>query len=406
MASPASVPLPGWLADQAARIGRDDITGLPDRRSFGLALTVAETLVRQAAWPGYAVLALDLDRFKAVNDRLGHAAGDALLRAAAGRIAAGLRGGDLAARTGGDEFAVLLTPPAAGDAPAAIAARLIALLGQPFTLGGQTALIGASAGIAQSDAKERHGAALLRRADLALVQAKADGRGRCRVFDAGMQARMAAQRALEQDLRQALARGELRLAYRPRLDAAAVLQGHEALLHWDRPGHGVLLPADFLPAAEEAGLAGAIGAWMLATACRTATQWRDGFLRVVTRVAPAQLAGGDLVGDVTQALQASGLPPGRLELDIAETALLRDAELALPQLQALRGMGVHVSLCDFGAKHGSLTLLRAFPFSRVTIDDRLARMLATDPAGTALLHALSLMGGVPATGIREENGIG
>lgn len=396
--SPASFSLPAWLGEGAARIGRDDITGLVDRRGFGMALTAAEALVAQHAWPGYAVLALDLDRFKAVNDRLGHAAGDLLLRAAASRIARGLRGGDLAARIGGDEFAVLLASPVTDEVAGTVASRLIDMLGHPFMLGGRTALIGASAGIARSDAAEQHGAALLRRADLALVQAKAEGRARWRAFDAGMQSRVAAHRTLENDLRDAVVRGELRLCYRPWHDAAGTLRGQEALLGWERPGHGLLQPADFLPLAEEAGLAGPIGAWMLATACRDAMRWSDTSLTLTVRVTQAQLLGSALVADVTRALHASGLPPERLEIGVVEAALMRDADLALPQLRALRKGRVRVALCDFGAGHGSLRLLRAFPFSRTTIDSGLAQALAGDPAGKALLHALTLMGGVQATG--------
>lgn len=396
--SPASFPLPAWLGEDADRLGRDDITGLVDRRGFGVALAAAEVLVAQHAWPGYAVLALDLDRFKAVNDRLGHAAGDLLLRAAAGRIARGLRAGDLAARIGGDEFAVLLASPVTEEAAGTVASRLIEMLGQPFTLAGRTALIGASAGIARSDVAERHGAALLRRADLALVQAKAEGRARWRAFDAGMQSRMAAYRTLEHDLRDAVSRGELRLRYQSWQDPAGAFRGQEALLGWDRPGHGLLQPAEFLPLAEEAGLAGPIGTWMLATACLDAMRWPDAALTLAVRVTQAQLAGGALVAEVTRALSASGLPPERLEIGVAEAVVMRDAELVLPQLQALREAHIRVALCDFGARHGSLTLLRAFPFSRITIDSRLARALTGDPAGNALLHALTLMGGVHAAG--------
>lgn len=396
--SPASFSLPAWLGEDTARIGRDDITGLVDRRGFGAALAAAEALVAQHVWPGYAVLALDLDRFKAVNDRLGHAAGDLLLRAAASRIARGLRGGDLAARIGGDEFAVLLASPVTDEVAGTVASRLIDMLGHPFMLGGRTALIGASAGIARSDSEERHGAALLRRADLALVQAKAEGRARWRAFDAGMQSRVAAHRTLEHDLRDAVARGGLRLLYQPWQDQSGVIRGQEALLGWDRPGHGTLRPAEFLPLAEEVGLAGPIGAWMLSTACRDAAGWPDTSLTLTVRVTWAQLTGSTLVADVTRALSASGLPPERLEIGVAEAALMQEIDPKLPQLQALRERRIRIALCDFGARHASLTLLRAFPFSRLAIDNGFAQSLTGDPAGKALLHALIPMGGVLAIG--------
>jgi diguanylate cyclase (GGDEF)-like protein len=393
VASPAVLPLPAWLGADAAGINRDEITGLPDRRSFGLALAAAEAATTRGDWAGYGVLALDLDRFKAVNDRLGHAAGDVLLRAAAERIARGLREGDIAARIGGDEFAVLLAPPVGEEAAGAIAARVIERLALPFTLGGRTALIGASAGVALSDAEERSGAGLLRRADLALVQAKADGRARWRAFDAGMQSRMAAHRKLEHDLRDAAERGELRLLYRPQRNVSGALTGQEALLRWDRPGHGLLLPSDFLPVAEEAGLAGPIGAWMLGTACLEASRWPDAGVTLTVAISEAQLAGGALIVDVTRALAGSGLPPERLEVGVPEAALARDAGQALAQFRALRDIGIRVSLTEFGGGHGSLTILRAFPFNRVTVDRRLERALSGDAAGRTMLRALAMMGG-------------
>ncbi len=381
-----------------AGAGSDPLTGLADRRLFQERLAAALAGPPGGAPSGHggaaAVLLVDLDRFKAVNDSLGHPAGDALLRAAAGRMRSALRAGDLAARLGGDEFALLLH--GAPDRPAvqALAARLLDLLARPFIVGGRVAVVGASIGAVLAPADGTEPDALLSRADLALYASKDRGRGRFSFFAPEMQARAEARRELEQELRAALPLGQFELHYQPQFDLARNrLSGFEALLRWRQPGRGGLVPPDaFIPLAEEIGLISAIGEWVLRAACAEAARW-PGELCVAVNVAAPQFETGRLVGAVGDALAASGLPGHRLELELTESALLRYGGATLEQLRALKRLGVQVSLDDFGTGHSSLTQLRSFPFDRVKID----RSFADDAAVVRAVAALGASLGMRTT---------
>lgn len=354
----------------------DDLTGLAGRGAFLAALDAAlDRSAREGGAPPVLFL-LDLDRFKSVNDILGHLVGDAVLRAAAQRIRGALRRGDLAGRIGGDEFAVLLAAPAPEGEVSGIARRLVDLVGRPFLVEGQVAQIGLSVGIAAA-APGLEASELMKRADLALYAAKARGRGRFAVFEPAMQRAAEERAALVAGLRAALPLGQFRLAYLPLLDiTSGAIVAVEALLRWERPGEGPVSPARFIPLAEELGLMPAIGAWVLRTACADAMSWERP-LGVSVNVSPTQLADGRLPELVARVLAETGLPPGRLELEVTESALLEAAGGApMEQFRALRALGVHLALDDFGTGYSSLSRLKDLPFRRVKLD----RSFAGDPA--------------------------
>ena len=370
----------------------DPLTDLADRSEFGARLEQALAVpgIRPGSRPPEAaVMLIDLDRFKAVNDTLGHAAGDALLRHVGGRLRAALRDGDLAARLGGDEFGVLIENIAGRDAVARIAARIVELLSRPYLVEGRIAHVGASIGIAFAAAGSDPASAL-RRADLALYKSKQDGRGRFQFFEPHLEEAAEARRSLEFDLRAALALGQFELFYQPQLELAQDrLSGFEALIRWRHPVRGLVPPDQFIPLAEELGLITGIGEWVLREACAEAMRWPDG-LTVAVNVAAPQFGSDTLVAAVRSALLASGLPGHRLELEVTETALLRDGASVLRQLLALRELGVQMSLDDFGTGYSSLTQLRSFPFDRVKIDRSFADDVAVVRAVAALGASLGM----------------
>ena len=384
-ASPDRDRGPALCAACPARIPTDALTGLVDRSAFRARLEVA-----LAGWqpdtPSPAVLMVDLDRFKAVNDTLGHPAGDALLRIAAKRLRAAVRSEDLAARLGGDEFAVLLAAPVTLEVAAKVAERLVELLGRPYMVQGQAASVGASIGLAFAEADCSTVDALIGRADMAMYQAKADGRGRVGFFSPMLQERAELRRQTEQDLRAALPLGQLELFYQPQYELAlGQLSGFEALLRWRHPLRGLVPPDDFIPLAEEIRLISSLGEWVLRTACTEAARW-PGTMSVAVNVAAQQFESNRLVGIVAAALQGAGLPGSRLELEITESALLNDPGGSVTaQLTALKAMGVAISLDDFGTGYSSLSQLRSFPFDRVKID----RSFVDD---VAVVRAIAAMG--------------
>ena len=376
---------PALCAACPARVPTDALTGLVDRSAFRARLEAA-----LADWnpgtPGPAVLMVDLDRFKAVNDALGHPAGDALLRNAAKRLRGAVRGGDLAARLGGDEFAVLLAAPVTPEVAAKVATRLVDLLARPYIVSGQAANVGASVGLAFAEGDCTTVDALIGRADMAMYQAKADGRGRVGFFSPALQEQAELRRQTEQDLRAALPLGQLELFYQPQYDLElGQLSGFEALLRWRHPLRGLVPPDDFIPLAEEIRLISGLGEWVLRTACAEAAKWPDE-MTVAVNVAAQQFESGRLVGIVEAALKGAGLPGSRLELEITESALLNDpGGLVTAQLVALKAMGVAISLDDFGTGYSSLSQLRSFPFDRVKID----RSFVND---VAVVRAIAAMG--------------
>ena len=386
------------LARASFLAAHDLLTGLPNRGLFGDRLRQALSMARRDGRP-MAVLCLDLDRFKEVNDTLGHAAGDTLLKVVTARLLAMLRESDTLARLGGDEFAVIQPRAEQPKAAAALARRLIEALEAPIEIDGCQARVGVSIGIAMTD---RWGSAdptqLLRDADLALYQAKESGRGGYRFFAPEMNRKLQERRAIETDLRAALEKGGLRLAYQPQVSlATGEVTGAEALLRWTRPGSGEVPPDRFIPVAEETGLIGPMGQWVLQEACRRAATWPDG-ITVAVNVSPVQFRQSDLYEAVMAALEASGLPPQRLEIEITEGVLLGDTEEILATLRRLRDAGVRIAMDDFGTGYSSLVYLQKFPFDKVKIDRSFIRNLESDPSAAAILRAV--MGMSQALGLR------
>ena len=376
----------------------DALTDLPNRVLFTDRLAqalrhVASGRLRRADEgepPGLAVLCIDLDGFKFVNDTLGHGGGDALLVAVGERLRGCVRtADDCVARLGGDEFA-MLRPDLRAPEAAALAQWVVEILSAPYSIQGQEVVIGASVGVALAPSDADTPELLLRNADMALYRAKADGKRTCRFFEVGMDARLRARRQLEQDLRVAFQDGRLELHYQPVLDAVTGrVKGCEALLRWRHPARGAVSPAEFVPLAEEIGLIGPIGEWALRQACAEAVHWPPE-VRVAVNLSPAQFrAQHDLVGSVSAALVRSGLAPTRLELEITETVLLADNEGNLATLHRLRALGVRIAMDDFGTGYSSLSYLRSFPFDKIKIDRSFVRDLGSDPQALAIVEAVT-----------------
>ena len=339
-----------------------------------------------------AMLCLDLDLFKNVNDTLGHHAGDAVLKAVADRLRRCVREGDVVARLGGDEFAVLQTAPNQPHDAGALAARLVQMLGAPYRVDGQEVVIAASVGVALSDSDCALPDQLLKRADLALYRAKADGRATFRFFEPEMDAQLQARRSLELDLRKALAHGDLEVFYQPQVNlAAGTIGGYEALLRWPHPQRGYISPAEFIPIAEETGLIAQLGDWVLRQACREAAEWPD-YLKVAVNLSPVQFRSRALVDTIMAALKESGLPPRRLEVEITESVLLQDDAATMEMLHELRGLGVRVALDDFGTGYSSLSYLRSFPFDKIKIDQSFVRELSTRADCLAIVQSITRLG--------------
>jgi len=376
-------------ADQMARL--DPLTGLPNRLLLGERL--GEALARmQRSGEACAVLLIDLDRFKPVNDTLGHPIGDALLVKVADRLRSTVRSGDTVARIGGDEFVILQTGLHDPADTQALARRLVDLVGRTYMVEGHLLTIGASVGVAMAPADGDTAGALLKNVDLALYRAKLDGRGTYRFFEPEMDARMQARRRLELDMRQALARREFELHYQPQmqLDGDRLI-GCEALIRWRHPERGMVLPLDFIPLAEEIGLIVPIGEWVIRQACRDAVAWPDG-MSVAVNVSPAQFKSDRLVETIMSALANSGLSAKRLEIEITEGVLLEESEKTLRTLHRLRGLGVRVSMDDFGTGYSSLSYLRSFPFDKIKIDRSFVRDLSSKPDGDAIIRAIAGLG--------------
>jgi diguanylate cyclase (GGDEF)-like protein len=314
-----------------------------------------------------AVLYLDLDHFKAVNDTLGHPFGDALLRDVTQRLKQLVRAADTVARLGGDEFAVVQSINRATDS-ALLAERLISGISAPYEINGERVIIGTSIGIAIAPDNGEDVDEIIKNADMALYQSKADGRGRYQFFEAEMDARMQARRTLDLDLRTGLAESQFVVFYQPLIRIADRLAcGFEALVRWSHPQRGMVSPADFIPMAEETGLVVPLGRWVLRQACADAATW-PGTLKVAVNLSPVQFASATLVADVAAALADSGLAASRLELEITETAMLEDTEAVLLILHQLRDLGLSIALDDFGTGYSSLSYLQRFPFAKVKID--------------------------------------
>ena len=370
---------------------RDALTGLPNRRVFHERLSELLMRAEERNVP-VAVLCLDLDRFKTVNDSLGHPVGDALLMKVAERLRNCIRAGDMVARLGGDEFAIVQADVHQPQAAQALATRLVDLIGRTYLVSGYALNVGASIGIALAPADGRDCATIMRHADLALYSAKSDGRSRFRFFQPVMNEEMQARRALEEDLRRAVAFKELELAYQPQfnLDADALV-GFEALLRWRSPTRGLVSPGLFVPLAEEIGLIGTIGAWVLRAACQNAAAW-DRPLSIAVNISAIQFTDEKLVGTVKSVLEETGLPAERLELEITEGALLQETDTVLRQLHALKALGVRISMDDFGTGYSSLSYLQKFPFDKIKIDQSFIRGADGSQDCNAIVRAVAALG--------------
>jgi diguanylate cyclase (GGDEF)-like protein len=365
----------------------DALTGLPNRLLFKERME--EALARVPRGESLAVLSLDLDRFKNVNDTLGHPAGDELLKLAAERLGSTLRESDIVARFGGDEFAVVQTGGVTPAMATTLARRIIEELSKTYNINDQEVVIGVSIGIAMAPADGDSVDQLLKNGDMALYRAKSDGRGVYRFFEPEMDARMQARRMLELDLRRALLQKEFELFYQPVLDIARnKISGFEALIRWRHPQRGLVSPAEFVPLAEEIGLIVPIGEWALQQACTDAAAWPDP-VSVAVNLSPVQFKSKKLFETVVMALSTSGLSPRRLELEITESVLLVEQESTLAILHQLRSLGVRIAMDDFGTGYSSLSYLRSFPFDKIKIDGSFIRSASQETSSLAIIRAVT-----------------
>jgi diguanylate cyclase (GGDEF)-like protein/PAS domain S-box-containing protein len=368
----------------------DALTDLPNRVVFRDKMN--EGLARVRAEGGaMAVLCLDLDDFKTVNDRLGHAIGDRLLCWVADRLRDCVAENDTVARLGGDEFAVLQCAPQPGSTER-LARRLVEIIGRPPAFDGHLVHSGVSIGIATAPVDGLEADELMKCADLALYQAKARGRGTYEFFRSEMEQQAQTRHLLESDLRGALEAGEFHLVYQPqiRLDTGE-LTGFEALLRWNCAKRGLISPVEFIPIAEETGLIVPIGEWVLRTACATAAQWPS-FVKVAINLSPVQFRARGLTAMVTSALATAGMAPDRLELEVTESALLQDDAATIAILHQLRSLGIRVSMDDFGVGYSSLSYLRKFPFDKIKIDRSFIGTLGESSGSEAIVRTIASLG--------------
>jgi len=400
--SVVSKPMPGggWLAthediterqrseQQVAHMARHDaLTDLPNR--FLLRERLEHELKRVKRGECLAVLCLDLDQFKSVNDALGHPIGDELLKLVAERLRGCTREPDTVARLGGDEFAIIMTQMGQPTDAAALSKRIRESVVKPYQIEGHQIVTDISIGISVAPFDAIEPDPLLRNADMALYGAKADGRGTYRFFEPEMNTRMKARRELEMDLRKALVGKEFELHYQPLVNLQTnEVNGFEALLRWNHPRRGLISPADFIPVAEETGLIIPLGEWVLKAACYEAVDWPD-HIKIAVNLSPAQLNNRNLLNVVKGALAETGMPPHRLQLEITETVLLQNTFATLATLHELRNLGIQVALDDFGTGYSSLSYLRSFPFDKIKIDRSFIQDLSNGIEPKAIVEAVA-----------------
>jgi diguanylate cyclase (GGDEF)-like protein/PAS domain S-box-containing protein len=370
-------------------VNHDTLTDLPNRTAFNdcIASTIA---LAAASNDSFALLCMDLDRFKTVNDVFGHAVGDALLREAARRLENACQGAFFA-RLGGDEFAVITptgTLPAAAEA---LAERLSAALDSDIEIDGNTLNIGLTIGVGIYPQDGMDAEALVANTDAALFRAKSEMRGSIRFFEVAMDKQLREKRALQQDLRSAMARNELALHYQPQAHINGDITGFEALLRWHHPRHGLVPPNTFVPLAEESGLILGVGEWILRTACREAAAWTRP-LHIAINLSPVQFRHGDLPRLVHQILLETGLAPSRLELEITEGVLIGDFTRAVSILRRLKGLGVRIAMDDFGTGYSSLSYLQSFPFDKIKIDQAFVANLSHNRQAATIIRAVIALG--------------
>jgi len=400
------------LADEQIRslAFQDALTGLPNRRLFGDRLQVAIAQAHRAG-ERLAVFFIDLDRFKVINDSLGHSVGDELLQAVAARLRESVREGDTVARLGGDEFILLLSGVLRAVDVAKVAGKVLDALRRPFHLGDRELFVTASLGVSLYPEDGTDGEALIKNADTAMYRAKDEGRDGYQLYTRAMNATALERLALENSLRRALASEEFLLHYQPVLDiASGRVHGVEALLRWMRPERGLVLPGEFIPLAETTGLIFPIGPWVLRTACAQVKAWQKAGnpqLCLAVNLSARQFQQADLVQQVTSVLDETGLQPRFLELEITETSAMANADATVATLRELKALGVRISIDDFGVGYSSLAYLRRLPIDTLKIDKSFVRDIGADPDDAAIVSAVvamaqSLKLAVVAEGVETE----
>jgi diguanylate cyclase (GGDEF)-like protein len=368
----------------------DPLCGLPNRNFFSERLETVLADVKRGGAPA-AVFYIDLDHFKDVNDTLGHPVGDELIRNVTLRLSHIMRGDDLVARLGGDEFAVITAASSDHAALHDIASRMIATLCAPYSISGHTIVIGASIGIAVIDQRSGGSADIMRYADMALYRAKNEGRNRACIYDAVMDADLSQRKLVEQDLRETLEKGSLKVFYQPIFNAGGdKVMGVEALARWLHPTRGFVPPGEFIPIAEHSGLIIELGANVLRRACLDGLEWPG--ITVSVNVSPLQFRRLDFVAMVERILAETGFDPKQLELELTETTLLGNVESAEAAMRRLKALGVRFALDDFGTGYSSLLYLRRFPFDKLKIDRSFVSSIETAPDAAAIVHAVVSLG--------------
>jgi diguanylate cyclase (GGDEF)-like protein len=384
----------------------DGLTALPNRALFQARL--ASAIAQCGEGLRCAVHCLDLDHFKAINDTLGHDAGDALLQCVAARLVRCTRETDTVARLGGDEFGIIQYDVDGAQDAGTFAQRVIDTVSQPYDIAGQPVSISTSIGTALTPCAEVSPDTLPGHAELALCRAKAEGRGTWRIYEPHMDAALHQRRLLELDLRAALGGQQFELHYQPLIDVQSrEVNGLEALIRWHHPERGLIPPNEFIPLAEETGLIVPIGGWVLRQACQDAVDW-PAALKVSVNLSPLQFRDSNLLPLVQHALAASGLPGWRLEVEITDSVLLSDSEMVLATLNKLRAMGICIAMDDFGTGHASVSFLRNFRFDKIKIDRSFIRDLADGSRASAIVHAVTGLGSslgikTTAAGVETED---
>jgi diguanylate cyclase (GGDEF)-like protein/PAS domain S-box-containing protein len=367
----------------------DPLTDLPNRAAFNECITATIELAA-ASGESFAVLCIDLDRFKSVNDVFGHSTGDVLLQQVARRLESACEGAFLA-RVGGDEFTVI-TPTGPQPATAeALAERLCAAFESDIEIGGNPMQVGLTVGVSIFPQDGADEATLVANADAALFRAKSEARGSIRFFEMSMDQQLREKRALQQDLRNAIARDELELHYQPQAHIGGKITGFEALVRWHHPRFGLVAPGTFIPLAEETGIIAPLGEWILRTACREAASWPRP-LRIAINLSPVQFQRGDLTKLVHEILLETGLPPTRLELEITEGVLIADFSGTVSILRRLKNLGVRIAMDDFGTGYSSLSYLQSFPFDKIKIDQAFVANLSHSQQAVTIIRAVIALG--------------
>ncbi len=396
----------GLAADLTHLAHHDPLTGLANRVLFRERLDHSLEKAREDG-STLAVLYLDLDLFKNVNDTLGHETGDRLLKTVAARLQGCVQHNNVIARLGGDEFAILVGPINVTQESTILASRIVKEIGSVYDIDGHEIVIGTSIGIASTELGTSSPEELLKQADMALYRAKADGRGTFRVFEPEMDAEIQARRALEIDLRKAMANDELSLAFQPQVSLqTSEITSFEALLRWNHPMRGNISPAEFIPIAEDIGLIAPLSEWVINEACKTAVTWPQN-VKVAVNISPTQFRNRSLLPCVQKALKRTGLDPSRLELELTESALLEENETTVTALHELRKLGVRIALDDFGTGYSSLSYLRSFPFDKIKIDQSFVRELFTRPDCMVIIRSIVGLGrglgmSITAEGVETE----